>query len=447
MSGRIATESLQIVFPRNEVMGADAWRSAGAQGKIASRSSRTAEEDAAPQVPALELSVDDWRSDDFSFWGFDRQVDSLAASNGGEPIAVRLRGESQHMAEAARQVLVRCQRLAGRRNAASSCDIFELVLSRHRRLFDVEQPQPASSAAEHARALDRWQWLLRLDPGAALEPQIAALFHDVERLTTAGQAPPRAAAGTPATLEAPDGEEARQARARQGSWIADELLVDLGIDLATRVRVHELIRGKDSSDKPAGRGGTAARELRLLRNADALSFFSLDSAGYLATAGAEPTRRKVACTLARMSPDCRAQLEGLRLCQPLRQMIARELARLKDARRHPVVVSGRIAAAGAGGCAAGDAPPRHNPLADRVIGPSGVLVAIDALGRRDGRPIPALVMARSRLAVGMLGAAALAPTRLAPLLARAQAIGALGTGAVSPAPSGGAAVAAGLTAG
>jgi len=455
MSGRITTESLQIVFPRIDAAdGANTDADPGMPGRqeklLSNRSEAGKEADAAaaPRMPELELSLAAWRSDDFPFWSFDREVDALAAASGGARFAVRLLGQGQHMPEAARQVLVRCQRLAGRRNAASRCDLFERVLAGHRSLFDADQalsssavhapsaaaaPAPsavaaAAAAAGHARALDRWQWLLHLEPDAGLEPQIAALFHDVERLSAAGQATATADAGGARQLRA------GRSQAGQGAWIADELLVDLGVDLATRVRVHELIRGHSSSHQPVNLDGTAARELTLLRNADALSFFSLDSAATLASAGPEQTRRKVAAALARMSADCRERLGALRLCQPLRQMIACEMAHLKEAARRRGVPAGRAATGagfGAGSRTAGEGAPLLNPLADRVIGPSGVLGAIDSLGRHDGRPSPALVMARSRLAVGMLGAAALAPTRLAPLLARAQALGALGAG-VSP---------------
>ncbi len=412
MGGSIETKSLQIVFPRRDVTSADGGLfTPQREAEISPGSSQAAGEarlDMAPRLPELELQVAAWRSDDFPFWRFDRQVDALVAAPGGGAFAVRLHGERQHLTAAAGQVVVRCQRLAGRRNDASRCDVFERVLSGHRRLFAADASPSAAGAAQHARALDRWQWLLRLDPGAGLEPQIAALFHDVERLTAA-----------------------RQAEPRRGSWIADELLVDLQIDLATRVRVHELIRGHERSHQPVDLGGSAARELRQLRNADALSFFSLDSAAYLASAGAESTRRKVAGALGRLSPDCRAHLDSLRLCQALRQMIAGEMARLADAERHRTVPASRTTT-GSDSRTAGERSPRPNPLADRVIGPSGVLGAIDSLGRRDGRPSPASVMSRSRLAVGMLGGAALAPTRLAPLLARAQALGALGAGTVSP---------------
>ena len=58
-------------------------------------------------------------------------------------------------------------------------------------------------------------------------------------------------------------------------------------------------------------GATAA--ITAINDADALSFFSLNSPGYLAYFGPHQTAKKVAYTLARMSPAARHWLAGLRL--------------------------------------------------------------------------------------------------------------------------------------
>ena len=60
----------------------------------------------------------------------------------------------------------------------------------------------------------------------------------------------------------------------------------------------------DKGDSPA---------LSLLNDADALSFFSLNSVGYLDYFGPEQTRKKVAYSLSRLRPDARRYLAGLRL--------------------------------------------------------------------------------------------------------------------------------------
>jgi hypothetical protein len=55
------------------------------------------------------------------------------------------------------------------------------------------------------------------------------------------------------------------------------------------------------------------REAGVLADADALSFFALNSPGYLRWFGPEQTARKVAWTLARMSDGARGWLRRIRL--------------------------------------------------------------------------------------------------------------------------------------
>src|SRR5262249_39515078 len=63
--------------------------------------------------------------------------------------------------------------------------------------------------------------------------------------------------------------------------------------------------------------------LRALNDADALSFFSLNSPGYLAYYGPAQTATKVLYTLARMSRGARSELAALRLPAAISTLIAR----------------------------------------------------------------------------------------------------------------------------
>jgi len=324
-------------------------------------------------LPGLDLTLAEWQSDAFPFRDFDRLAETLAADAPGGAFEIRLSGETRRLAPAARQVVTRCQRLAGRRNAASGCELFERVLASHRRLHDRTRP-PA--AAVHAHALDTWQWLLRLDPEAGLAPQLAALFHDVDRLAAEAGSPPCA-----------------EDRARRGVWIADDLLAELDLDLAVRVRVHRLIAGRR---RPPGAADPFAAEIALLEEADALSFFSFESAAYFDDLGAEQTARQVARALARLRPASRAWLRGLRLCTAVARLLERELA-------------------------------RH--AAPSPVGASFAAVSSEAAGAgptRGARPSRATAIARSRLTAGMAGGAGIARTRTGALLARAAALGDLG---------------------
>ena len=343
-------------------------------------------------LPGLDLTLAEWRSDSFPFRDFDRFAETLAADAPGGAFEIRLSGEARRLAAAARQVATRCQRLAARRNAASACELFERALAGHRRLHDRTRPLAASI---YAHALDTWQWLLRLDPEAGLAPQLAALFHDVDRLA--------AEAGTPGGA---------------GAWVTDELLAELGVDLAVRVRVHRLIAGRRH---PSIAADPFAAEIALLDDADALSFFSCESAAYLDDFGAELTARQVAHALARLRPVSRAWLRGLRLRTAVARLLERELARRTVP--SPGGVSRAAAAAETGGgLLAGAAATGGTP------GSAGAAGSVAAGPVRGAKPSRATAIARSRMA----GGAGIARTRTGALLARAAALGALAAPPVRP---------------
>ncbi|HYL05861.1 MAG TPA: hypothetical protein VE075_07465 [Thermoanaerobaculia bacterium] len=320
----------------------------------------------AGRLPGLDLTLAAWASDAFSLGDFDRYAEALAADAAGAAFEIRLSGETGRLAPAARQIALRCQRLAGRRNAASSGEAFDRVLASHRRLRDLPLP---SAAAVYAHALDTWQWLLRLDPEASLALQLAALFHEADGPSQ------------------PDG--------RNGAWMTDELLAEAGLDLATRVRVHRLIAGREAPDRA------------LLDEADALSWFSLGSPGCRCELGADSAARRVAGALARLSPVSRAWLRGLRL----RGEVARLASLGADLPSGPELAEHAVPAGHAG---APHASARRSavrePLAAAAVG-------------RSSAATPAVARARRRLAAGMAGAAGIAPTRVGALLARAAVLG------------------------
>jgi len=347
------------------------------------------------ELPGLDLTLAEWLSDSFPFCDFDRFAEALAADAPGGAFEIRLSGEARGLAPAALQVVTRCQRLAAHRNAASACELFERVLAGHRRYHDLTRPQAASV---YARALDTWQWLLRLDREAGLAPQLAALFRHIARLVT------EAGAGADSERRAPGGvgQACVDDRARHGTWITDELLAELDVDLATRVRVHRLLGGRR---RPPTAADPLTAEVALLDDADALSFFSIDSAAYLDDFGAERAERKVARTLARLRPASRAWLRGLRLRTTVARLVQQELA--------------HRAAAGPGGGSLAAAPCKS-------VGAAIVGAGSDAVGPiRGGKPSRATAIARSRLAAGLAGGAGIARTRTGALLARAAALGAL----------------------
>src|SRR3982750_2367120 len=135
-------------------------------------------------LPSLAVPVEEWESQNFNFYEMDWRLDALAERDFG-PFAVDVLGNPEELARAAGETLTRCQRWMDRRNEASRGPLFDRVLAEHRDAHDLAKPLVR---ADYDHALDTWQWVLRLAPDADLAVQLAALFHDVERLSSEADA-------------------------------------------------------------------------------------------------------------------------------------------------------------------------------------------------------------------------------------------------------------------
>jgi len=265
-------------------------------------------------LPSLPVPVEEWESQNFNFYEMDWRLDSLAERDFG-PFAVDVLGDPDELARAAGEILTRCQRWMDRRNEASSrSPLFDRVLAEHRDAHDLAKPLVR---ADYDHALDTWQWVLRLAPDAGLAVQLAALFHDVERLASE--------ADVRVEHQATDYQAFKDDHAARGAELAGALLAWVGIDTGTRERAARLIAAHEHLPRP---GDSDAAALSLLNDADALSFLSLNSAGYLDYFGPEATRRKVAYTLRRLRPEGRQYLDGLRLRPAVAAAVAAELEAL-----------------------------------------------------------------------------------------------------------------------
>ncbi len=263
----------------------------------------------ARELPGLVLTAERWESQNFNFQELDGRLDTLAESR--SPFALALQGGEEELARAARGVLTRCQRWMDRRNEASRGPLFDRVLAEHRRAHDLGKPLVR---ADHNHALDTWHWVLRLAPDAGLAVQLAALLHDVERLLSEADAR--------VEHRAADYQAFKDEHAARGADLAEAILAAAGVGAAERRRAARLIA--DHERPPVAEDPDAA-DLSLLNDADALSFFSLNSVGYLDYFGPEQTRRKVAYTLRRLRPESRRYLDGLRLRPLVAAAVAREL--------------------------------------------------------------------------------------------------------------------------
>lgn len=230
-----------------------------------------------------------------------RTFDGAIEDARSDTIAIR-GAAAEDVVRVACEVLTRYQRHIARRNAASGGLVFDAVLRAHACLHDVGKPLVR---ADYDHALDTWQWMLRLDADASLAAQCAALLHDVERLESE--------ADRRIEHRAPDYQAFKDAHARRGAARAFSVLLEAGVESHIAARAHGLIASHE-------RRGVDA-EVDLLNDADALSFFSLNSAGYADYFGREQTRRKIRYTLARMSPRARGKLRLARLRSDIAQLL------------------------------------------------------------------------------------------------------------------------------
>ncbi|MFL5350649.1 MAG: DUF4202 family protein, partial [Hyalangium sp.] len=187
----------------------------------------------------LCLNVEEWQEPGFDPFSWDARVFSAADS---ERLSLHLVGaQGEPLARAALEILTRYQGLIGRRNAASSGELFDRILERHRALHDLNKPLVC---ADYRHALDAWQWVLRLAPEAGLAVQVAALFHDVERLLSEADAR--------IEHKAENYQIFKDAHAALGAELTCTLLEELNVAPATCERVRWLVTrherpGEDSA--------------------------------------------------------------------------------------------------------------------------------------------------------------------------------------------------------
>jgi len=259
----------------------------------------------------VEIDAQAWLSDDVDLLYFDRSIhaaeDALGASDRVLIRVVGQDGSRRRLADS--QVKIRYQRLTAGRNERSDLPLFSAILERHRTLHTLSKPLVR---ADYDHALDVWQWILRLAPHASLELQTAALFHDVERLESEPD--------HRVEQSAPDYLTFKTAHARRGADIVRDVLSPLAMPTTSVARVQQLVSCHEQPQRDA--------ELALLNDADALSFFALNSPGFIRYFDAKHSAKKVAYTLSRMSPMALCWLPNLRLERQVSQLIEQALRQL-----------------------------------------------------------------------------------------------------------------------
>src|SRR5262249_24810785 len=151
-----------------------------------------------------------------------------------------------------------------------------------------------------------------------IELQVAALFHDVERLVSE--------ADVRIEQDAANYCRFKERHAKKGALHAGEMLANCGLSSGQCKKIVNLIR---EHERPLLARGSEA-EARVLADADALSFFSLNSPGYKDYFGTRQSRIKIQHALDRMSTRARAHLQKVRLRVDVAQLL-REALRGRDA--------------------------------------------------------------------------------------------------------------------
>lgn len=231
----------------------------------------------APRPHEVHVLLDAWSDDDLEVARCDAAVDART-----EPFSLHLwYGREDGAARAAVQVLTRYQYRLDRRNTFSQGPTFDRALRCHETMHDLRKPLVA---ADYVHARDTWQWTLRLDPRAGMAVQLAALFHDAERLESE--------ADHRIEHHAADYQAFKEAHARSGALLVARRLG--GIGLAPTIVGHVTMLVADH-ERPG-----EDEETLLLADADALSFFSRNASGFLDYYGEEHTRLKLEYSLRRL---------------------------------------------------------------------------------------------------------------------------------------------------
>lgn len=261
---------------------------------------------------AIPVTVTRWAADDYDLLALDDEVWRSLGRHGRCELRIVDDGASpEQLSESALQIAIRFQRFDVTPNPASATPFFQQILAAHEAMFDRRR---ALVAADHDHALDTWRWILRLEPHASLSMQLAALFHDIERLASESDA--RGEGGVR------DYVAFKRAHAEEGGRIVARLLTSLNTPqpLVERtqalVAAHELAPGGDPVEPPVA----------LLANADALSFLSLGAPGFARLFGPEPTARKIAYTLRRLDDTGLAWLTRLKLPRTIHAAVSEALA-------------------------------------------------------------------------------------------------------------------------
>lgn len=197
-----------------------------------------------------------------------------------------------------------------RRNEASRSELFATALAAHEAMHTSPLPWVR---VDRAHAIDTWQRLLVLCPAAGLEVQIAALFHDINRVIDEAE--------ERIEHRARDYQAFKADHAQRSAELAYEALEMAGLPKQLIRRVCALAARHEG--RPEGIEESA------LSDADALSFLSLLSPGYADAFGVDQARKKIRHTLRRLGAQSRPGLAKARMRPDVRWLVDESLPDLR----------------------------------------------------------------------------------------------------------------------
>ncbi len=171
-----------------------------------------------------------------------------------------------------------------------------------RRIAGIIAGSTVPEDPEHSR--NTLKWLLELDPRADAALRIAALGHDIDRAVEARKVQ---------RADFDNYDAFKAAHARNGAGILLEILADSGIeDEALMREVERLVCAHEVGGDPRS---------DLLKDADSLSYFDVNLPLYYARNSWQETRRRCVWGYLRLSPRARPIVAGLKLGDPLGQLL------------------------------------------------------------------------------------------------------------------------------
>lgn len=154
------------------------------------------------------------------------------------------------------------------------------------------------------------EWLLKLEPGASEELQIAALVHDIDRAVQ-----PRVL-----QVEGELYEKYKQRHANRSAKIIAKLLREYKYSSDSTKKIEKLVAWHEV-------GGD--EEIDLLRDADSIAFFDYNINFYLQRKGTDITKNKIVFMFARASNRAKQVIKELEYSPDVRKVLDSALMDLR----------------------------------------------------------------------------------------------------------------------